>query len=475
MSARKKKGAPAPRIPLRSEVKRARVSGGGAKVVEDLSLWSNNARIGGGITPAQIGAILREADGGSMSRLMDLGNECRQRDSHLQAVLATLEESNAGLAWQIVPPDDARAKDKRAARWAEAVLRANPYLPALIAHLAGAIFYGYAVAEIMWAKSAGKMIPTLLCPLAPRRFGFRPRDGRFVWRDDGTTLDGIDFREKHPRKFIVAQPRVNGDVANREGLVRPLVWMSVFRNWVISDWLRTAEISWKPWRIGTYKKAGTNNEDRAELESAMRRLTTDGSVTKSDAVEIDVKWPEGATSARSTHAEFTNVLGNEMSKAVLGQTETTQASTSSGYAQAKVHDAVRRDLLESRAKYIAQVLTRDMLTSLIELNFDGIRLPRFEFLTQDPIDLNSFAESLKALREAGARIPHAWVHDQTGIPKPNENEPCLGDDDGDGEDDDDGKPADKKPEPADKPEPGEGTPEGETPSEDEKPDAEPEE
>ena len=37
-------------------------------------------------------------------------------------------------------------------------------------------------------------------------------------------------------------------------------------------------------------------------------------------------------------------LNNEMSKAVLGQTETTQASSSSssGYAQAKVHDAARK-------------------------------------------------------------------------------------------------------------------------------------
>src|SRR5690606_25284205 len=96
--------------------------------------------------------------------------------------------------------------------------------------------------------------------LSQRRFGFRPDDGAFVLRDIGMGADGVDFREEWPNKFVVSQPRVTGDAAHREGLCRVLVWACLFRTWTVADWLKTAELSWKPWRIGTYKKGATANE-----------------------------------------------------------------------------------------------------------------------------------------------------------------------------------------------------------------------
>lgn len=405
--------------------KRARVpSGARATVVEALALWNQSSRIGGGITPARISQIMRSADLGDMRDLVDLANECRQRDSHLHAVLSSWEETCAGLNWQLALPEDARAKDKRAAKWVEAALRDLPHFHKLISHLGGAVYFGYAVAEIIWKKDAGKMVPASFTCLAPRRFGYRLSDGAFVWRDDGMG-DGLEFQMEFPRKFIVSHPRVNGDIRPREGLCRPLVWMSIFRNWAIADWLRTAEFAWKPWRIGKYKKSGTNNEDRAELESAMRRLTTDGALVMADTSSVEITWPGGSSSTKATHAELATTLANEMSKAVLGQTETTQSSQSSGYAQAKVHDAVRKDLIESRAKHIAEVLTNDLIAPIIELNFDGVRVPRFEFLTQDPVDLKAFSEALGNLAKTGARIPEAWVYEQTGIPEPKDGDEIL--------------------------------------------------
>ncbi len=409
--------------------KRARLaSADRGAVVGDLSLWNQSARIGGGITPQRISAIVRMADGGDMRQMMDLANECRQRDAHLQAVLATNEETIAALPWQLVGAEDERAKDRRAREWCERVLRQNPAFPRLIGSLAGAVYYAYAVNETFWEKQDGKLVPVDFKPLAPRRFGFRLEDGRFVWRDEGTDWKGIDFRAEHPHKFVVSQPRVTGDIPNREGLCRCLVWMSVFRNWVIADWLKTAETSWKPWRIGTYDKSTNAEEDKTTLEDVMRRLTTDGAAVLPKTMTIDVQWPQGTAGSRSTHAEFVNVLGMEMSKATLGQTETTQSSAASGFAQAKVHNEVRRDLREARACQIAADITRDLIASMIALNFGlDVAVPRLEFITQDAVDLKAFSEALGNLKNAGLRIPQAWAREQAGIPEPNEGEECLGD------------------------------------------------
>jgi phage gp29-like protein len=117
-----------------------------------------------------------------------------------------------------------------------------------------------------------------------------------------------------------------------------------------------------------------------------------------------------------------------MSKATIGQTETISSSQSSGYAQAKVHDGVRRDLVESRAKQLASDVTRDIVAQMCALNFGpNVRPPAFEFITQDPIDLEAFSKAMAALRTAGLKIPQAWVRDQAGIPEPQGDEECLGD------------------------------------------------
>jgi hypothetical protein len=49
-----------------------------------LALNNQFSRIGGAITPLQVSAIIQEADDGTTYRLVDLMNECRQKDCHLQ-------------------------------------------------------------------------------------------------------------------------------------------------------------------------------------------------------------------------------------------------------------------------------------------------------------------------------------------------------------------------------------------------------
>ena len=416
----------APRPPPAEEKAKPRAKRG--TVVEDLPLWNQASRIGGGLTPLVVSNIIREADGGDVRRLVDLINECRQRDCHLQAVCSVHEETIAALPFQVVLGDPkARKRDQKAAEWAQTVLLASPEFRRALADLTGAYLYGFCVLEIVWERDrAGRIVPSRFRLVHPRRFKFRPEDGRLVLHDVGG--QEVDLLGLYPNKFIVCAPRVNGDAPHREGLMRPLVWMSFMRNWSIADWLKTGEMSWKPWRVGKYKKGGgTSTEDREDLETIMRRMTTEFAAVIPDSTEIEITWPSGATQRGSAHAEIVTSLANEMSKAVLGQTETTQASSSSGYAQAKVHDAVRRDLLEARARQIATDITRCLVEPMVRLNYgDGVAVPRFEFVTQDAPDLEKFSKAVAAMRAAGAAIPAAWFYEEAGIPQPQDGEDLLG-------------------------------------------------
>lgn len=408
-----------------------------ARVLPDLAIWSQFQRTGGGLTPSQVSAILREADTGDMRRLVDLGNDMRQKDGHLQGILSQVEEAIGELDWKVCPPANAKARDKRAAKFVEDALRSckgdtdNPIpsdLGALIAHIVGGFFYGYSVSEIRWVKrSDGYLVPAAFTNHSPRRFGFRQSDAALVWRDEGMPFDGVEFKKAYPARFVVGMPRVTGDVRVREGLIRILVWAALFRNWSLTDWLRTAELSWKPWRLGKFLKAKASDEDISGLNEVLTRLSTNGSAILPDSTEVEVFWPKGdAGGSRKAHGELFDVVGREMSKAVLGQTDTVDGSKSTGYAQAKVMSDAEKRRIRSRARFIASVITRDVIRPLILLNFGkNVAIPDFEFVVSEPVDLPKFADGVQKLVNAGAKVTQTYVRDQTGMPEPTAKDELL--------------------------------------------------
>ena len=60
-------------------------------------------------------------------------------------------------------------------------------------------------------------------------------------------------------------------------------------------------------------------------------------------------------------------LDRQTSKAVLGQTMTTDDGSSQ--AQATVHNEVRHDILKSDARQLANTLNRDLIQPYVDLNF----------------------------------------------------------------------------------------------------------
>jgi phage gp29-like protein len=413
---------PAPPVPVKERAPR-RASG---RVVQDLALWAQLQRIGGSTTPKQVSDIIRQADAGRMSPLMDLGNEYRQKDCHLQSILGTSEDFIGGLKWSLTPPHKPTKREEKAARILTEALK-DCDVPKLLSHHAGARFYGYAVSESLFQKIEGLLLPVGFVHLAPRRFGYRAEDGRFVWRDEGTDQTGIEFYEDNPGKFINSHPRVNGDVPCREGLIRVLMWASLFRNWSIADWLRLGEIAWKPWRIGKYPR-GTNEEDVENLRNILEKLSATGVALMEDTHELQLEWAKapGGGQGKGTHAELAAMLAGEQSKAVLGQTLTTEQGRVGSQALGKVHNEVRKDIAEAMARYICEDITRDLIAPLYKWNWpSSLRSSHFTLHTAEGEDIVAFSTGVEKLVKVGMRIGHAWAADRLGIPEPEDGDEIL--------------------------------------------------
>lgn len=408
-----------------------------APVIRPLPLSQQYQRIGGSLTPLQVSSIIQEADSGSLLRLIDLANEFRQKDCHLQAILGTREGALAGLPWvveaAIVP--GAAQPTKRELKVAEFVSNALRYAEGrgqdsrsfidTLSHLAGASYHGFAVSEIEWAKDGSSLVPVGFRPVSQRRFIFSSDDGALLWWDSYGRRDPVNLSTSYPDKFIIHQPRINGDVPCREGLARVLMWASLFRNWTTADWMKLAELSWKPWRLGTYKPSAST-EDIDNLVEALELLATNGFAVHSEAVDIHVEWPERNRGGQSGHGELCEFMAKEMSKAVLGQTLTVEQGARGARSLGEVHDRVRKDIAESDAVAMAATIRRDLIGPIVRMNFGSRAIvPDFHFITEDIPDMGGLARGVEGLVRAGMRIPQWWVRDKLGMPELSEDDEIL--------------------------------------------------
>jgi phage gp29-like protein len=404
-------------------------------LLPEIPLWSQFSRIGGGIGPSEVSSILREADTGRPARLVDLVHECRQKDGHLQATLGVRELAVAGLKWGIEPPPEADETEKRCAAQCEAAVRASSGFHVLLAHLTGegCLFPTGAWAEIVWGVSTerdslGLEVPLYTKPISCRRFGFKRSDGKLVFVEYGKDPEtsGVDLLEEYgPGNFIVRRPRVNGDVPAREGLACVITWDAVFRNWGVRDWLACGEMSWRPWRIASYAKE-IESESRTAAEEALANLTATGSALLPNTVEMKVEWPKATGSGtQGVHRELCEFFGQEISKAVLGQTLTTEAGSRGARSLGQVHDAIRRDVREDDAVDVAAALDQYMITPFYQFNWgEGVRRGHFVFYTEDGVDMTTLADVIQKIAPF-VDIPQAWVRNELGAPEPKDGEPIC--------------------------------------------------
>ena len=420
---------------------KAKVNAPASAVQANRPLSQRLLRVGGALTPEDISAIFRQADNGQMYRLCDLAEEARGKDCHLGGLLYRRETAASSMPWQVVPTSD-RPKALRVAAWVEKVLRElgeEPMtgidlkdLPSTLAHLNGAILPGYAACEAIWKKDGKYVVPKGMLPIGARRFIYSQMDGSLRWWDATsatTPYPGIDLRAEYPAgRFIIHRPRMTGAEGPREGLVRPLMWASLFRTWSITDWMRLAELAWKPYRYGEYVREATT-EDKNNLADALESLTSNGWAIFPDTTKFKLEFAKGLGDSKN-HEALVSFLAAEMSKLVLGATLTVEQGKTGAMALGNVHADVAKSIRDMDARALEATLRRQLIAPLVALNFGAAcPVPEFRFLTEEGADLERLSNAIQRLIGKDGTlldIPQDWVRATFGIPDPHPGDLLMG-------------------------------------------------
>ena len=323
-----------------------------------------------------------------------LFEEALDKDAHLSSLVMQRKSSVLGWRRRVVAADDGAAAQQAAGLAALLLEDGNSCLSGpggideVLGGLLDAVPYGIAVAEVLWQRHSvcrsglkGEyLLPAAIRSRHPRRFVFGS-DGRLRLLTREEPVRGIVLP---PRRFIVFAPY--GRHENPYGLpqLRCVWWLSWFKRQVLRFWVMFCEKFGSPTTVAKHPP-GAALEEKQALRRIVGSLQQETGIVLPEGVELSLL--EGSRSGSvDTYLELIEFCNREMSKALLGQTLTTQSDGRGSYALGQVHENVRADIIRSDARALAGLVNSTLIPWIVELNLPQARhcLPRLEL--SPPLD-----------------------------------------------------------------------------------------
>ncbi len=365
---------------------------------------------GDGLTPARLASILREADAGNPIGYLELAETVEERDLHYLGVLGTRRRAVSQIEVTVEAGSDAPEHEAHAQMVRDWLKRDE--LQEELFDILDAVGKGYSLIEVIYDHSEGQYRPRL-----ERR---DPRWFRFDRRDFTTPLLlGAGGQEKplQPGKWIYARMQAKSGLPIRSGIARAALWAYLFKMYTQRDWAIFSQTYGQPVRVGKFA-SGATAEDKATLFRAVANIAGDCAAIIPDSMMIEFIESGNVGAGHSMYKERVEFLDQQISKAVLGQTATTDAVTG-GLGSGKEHGDVRTDIKGADAKALAAVLNRDLIRVWVQMEFGPQKVyPRLRIEDPEQEDLKALADAIGPLIDRGLEVDAADMRERFGLPEP---------------------------------------------------------
>ncbi|WP_321276931.1 DUF935 domain-containing protein [Thiomicrorhabdus indica] len=374
-----------------------------------------------GLTPYKLAQIMLEAEQGSLTAQAELAADMEEKDGHLFAEMQKRKLATTTVPWKISPPRNASKQELYITEWLAERL---DFLEDsdVVMDLSDAILKGYSAQTIQWQLVEGEQIPVALEWVDPSWF-MTAQDNRNKLQLMGNDGQGLDL---WAGGWVVHQHKSKSGYLGRAGLVRTLAWPYLFKNYSLRDLAEFLEIYGLPLRLGKYP-AGATEAEKSKLLQAVIEIGHNAAGIIPDSMALEFK--EAAKGQADPFLALMNWAERTTSKAILGGTLTSGTDNGGAYNLGQVHNEVRQDLRDADVKQFGKTLTRDLIWPMVVFNHSAItsfhRCPKLEFVTEEPEDIKLLSEALPGLQNIGMKISKSWLHKQTQIPEPEDEDDVL--------------------------------------------------
>ncbi|MCS7069086.1 MAG: DUF935 family protein [Meiothermus sp.] len=359
--------------------------------------------------PADLTTAWRMAQGGNLSLAADLVDSMLA-DDRVQATLGTRVRGLLGLPLAFEPANN--REGKTVVRALEADFWSFAPEESLYQLISWGLLLGVGLARLDWQEGeSGRLLPRLEV-WHPRNLGYDPQRGAwYVQTREGSRV------EPRPGAWWLYTP-YGPRRPWAQGLWRALAVPWLVKADAVRYWARDNEVG--AIRVGS-ASGPTTDAAREQLARDLADLGSSTGIALPEGYQLQILAPSGEV-WRSKEAAI-GWANTALATAILGQNLTTEVQGGS-FAAARVHDAVRQDLLEADAEALATSLREQVLSYWAEFNFGDARLapwPRWE--TTPPEDraqqaetLNRLAQAVATLAQAGAPVDVLALLEAYGVP-----------------------------------------------------------
>lgn len=336
------------------------------------------------------------------------------RDAQVATVLGKRIDALVGREWMVNAglADDATAEDA-----ADLVRRAFDgfAFSQAAGKLSGALLRGVAILEVMWHVVGDELVPRRMLGRDPRRFVFRASDAadggeaelRMLTREQG--VDGVALP---PRKFVVH--RFGGDFENPWGLGlgHRLFWPVFFKRQGISFWMQGLDKFSQPTAVGKYP-AGATTTEKDTLLAALAAISREAGIAIPEGMAVELLEAKRAGTF-DAYESLARYMDEDIAKAVLGETLTTQVGASGSRALGSVHNEVRLEITKADADRLAETLNEGLVRWIVDYNrpayaASGLAYPRLWWDVSEPEDLDARAARDTKIKGLGYRPTPDYV------------------------------------------------------------------
>lgn len=213
--------------------------------------------------------------------------------------------------------------------------------------------------------------------------------------------------------LYIGQPRMIGNLAVAA------FWVILKRN-NVGDWADFAEIFGRPIREGTYN--AWDEEARQKLLKDISEMGGAGVIVHPDSTQLNLIQAQNVSGGGDLYEKLGTYCNNEISKAVTGNTLTTEAGDKGTQALGTVQKEGEDDINFYVKQSILNILNYEMTEIFASL---GVNTNGGEFFFVPPKSKNSQEKVnvLKTLKnDLLLPIEDDYLYEEFGIPKPNDYE-----------------------------------------------------
>ena len=300
------------------------------------------------------------------------------RDAQVSSCMASRKAGISQLQFEL----EAEGADEKVVETVKAAFSKfdNRYLFDIILNC---VAYGYQPIEINWEydRATGTIVPRSIVEKPAEWFAFSiENELRFLSKDQPVFGESLP-----PMKFVC--PRHNGSYKNPYGIsaLSACYWPVAFKKGNYKFWITFTEKYGTPWIVAKYA-LGTSQEDIDKLAQQIENAIQDAAIVIPENGKVEIMEAGGKSASAEIFDKLKAACNAEISKAILGQTLTTELGSGGSLAAAQVHNEVRKDIVLHDARIIEETINQ-IVRWIVDLNFGKeVAAPQYKFYEPEEVD-----------------------------------------------------------------------------------------